>query len=148
MARSSAMSRADAAVALPGRRGGRGRAGRRGARRVAFEDIRELYLAADALITDYSSAMFDFAITGKPLYFYTYDLAHYRDEMRGFYFDFEAEAPGPLCMDMNELHRGGGGRRPVRGARSPIATAPFASGTATSTTAARGARGRPGVQPR
>jgi CDP-glycerol glycerophosphotransferase len=68
-----------------------------------FEDIRELYLAADALITDYSSAMFDFAITGKPLYFYTYDLVHYRDEMRGFYFDFEAEAPGPLCMDMDEL---------------------------------------------
>ena len=68
-----------------------------------FEDIRELYLAADALITDYSSAMFDFAITGKPLLFYTYDLVHYRDEMRGFYFDFEAEAPGPLCMDMDEL---------------------------------------------
>ena len=69
----------------------------------AFEDIRELYLAADVLITDYSSAMFDFAITGKPLLFYTYDLVHYRDELRGFYFDFEAEAPGPLCMDMDEL---------------------------------------------
>jgi CDP-glycerol glycerophosphotransferase len=69
----------------------------------AFEDIRELYLAADALITDYSSVMFDFAITGKPLLFYTYDLVHYRDELRGFYFDFEAEAPGPLCMEMDEL---------------------------------------------
>ena len=69
----------------------------------AFEDIRELYLAADVLITDYSSVMFDFAITGKPLLFYTYDLVHYRDELRGFYFDFEAEAPGPLCMDMDEL---------------------------------------------
>jgi CDP-glycerol glycerophosphotransferase len=68
-----------------------------------FEDIRELYLAADALITDYSSVMFDFAITGKPLLFYTYDLVHYRDELRGFYFDFEAEAPGPLCTDMDEL---------------------------------------------
>ena len=67
------------------------------------EDIRELYLAADALITDYSSCMFDFAITGKPLVFYTYDLAHYRDEMRGFYFDFESAAPGPLCGDMDEL---------------------------------------------
>jgi CDP-glycerol glycerophosphotransferase len=68
-----------------------------------FEDIRELYLAADALITDYSSVMFDFAITGKPLLFYTYDLTHYRDELRGFYFNFEAEAPGPLCMEMDEL---------------------------------------------
>jgi CDP-glycerol glycerophosphotransferase len=68
-----------------------------------YEDIRDLYLAADVLITDYSSVMFDFAITGKPLLFYTYDLQHYRDELRGFYFDFEAEAPGPLCMDMDEL---------------------------------------------
>jgi CDP-glycerol glycerophosphotransferase len=69
----------------------------------AHEDIRELYLAADILVTDYSSAMFDFAVTGKPLLFYTYDLEHYRDELRGFYFDFEAEAPGPLCSDMDEL---------------------------------------------
>ena len=37
-------------------------------------DIRELYLAADVLITDYSSAMFDFAVTGKPIVLYTYDL--------------------------------------------------------------------------
>jgi CDP-glycerol glycerophosphotransferase (TagB/SpsB family) len=62
----------------------------------AYPDIRELYLAADVLITDYSSAMFDFAVTGKPMLFFTYDLAAYRDELRGFYFDFEAEAPGPL----------------------------------------------------
>jgi CDP-glycerol glycerophosphotransferase len=48
------------------------------------------------LITDYSSVMFDFAVTGKPMVFYTYDLEHYRDDVRGFYFDFEAQAPGPL----------------------------------------------------
>jgi CDP-glycerol glycerophosphotransferase len=69
----------------------------------SYEDIRELYLAADVLVTDYSSVMFDFAITGKPLLFYTYDLDFYRDELRGFYFDFEAEAPGPLCRTMDEL---------------------------------------------
>lgn len=66
-------------------------------------DIRELYLAADVLVTDYSSAMFDFAVTGKPVLFYTYDLAEYRDEFRGFYFDLEAEAPGPLCRTTTEL---------------------------------------------
>jgi CDP-glycerol glycerophosphotransferase len=60
------------------------------------EDVRDLYLAADALVTDYSSAMFDFAVTGKPMVFFTYDLEHYRDELRGFCFDFEGEAPGPL----------------------------------------------------
>jgi CDP-glycerol glycerophosphotransferase len=62
----------------------------------AYPDVSLLYLAADAMVTDYSSAMFDFAITGKPLLFFTYDLAHYRDALRGFYFDFDAHAPGPL----------------------------------------------------
>jgi CDP-glycerol glycerophosphotransferase len=60
-------------------------------------DIRELYLAADVLVTDYSSAMFDFAVTGKPMVFFPYDLDEYRDSVRGFYFDLEAEAPGPVC---------------------------------------------------
>jgi CDP-glycerol glycerophosphotransferase len=66
-------------------------------------DIRELYLAADAMITDYSSAMFDFAVTGKPIVFFTYDLDEYRDGVRGFYFDLEAEAPGPLCRTTDEV---------------------------------------------
>ncbi|SOE01643.1 CDP-glycerol glycerophosphotransferase family protein [Blastococcus haudaquaticus] len=68
-----------------------------------YPDIRDLYLAADVLVTDYSSAMFDFAVTGKPMIFYTYDLAHYRDSVRGFYFDFVPEAPGPVVETMPEL---------------------------------------------
>jgi CDP-glycerol glycerophosphotransferase len=68
-----------------------------------YPDIRDLYLAADVLLTDYSSAMFDFAVTGKPMLFYTYDLAQYRDEVRGFYFDFEREAPGPLLATTAEV---------------------------------------------
>jgi len=67
------------------------------------EDVRELYLAADVLVTDYSSLMFDFAITGKPIVYYVYDLEFYRDQLRGFYFDFEAEAPGPLCRTTDEV---------------------------------------------
>ena len=67
------------------------------------QDIRELYLAADILLTDYSSAMFDFAITRKPMLFFTYDLAEYRDVTRGFYFDFEHEAPGPLLATTEEV---------------------------------------------
>jgi CDP-glycerol glycerophosphotransferase len=66
-------------------------------------DIRELYLAADVLITDYSSAMFDFAVTGKPMVFFTYDLAEYRDQTRGFYFELEETAPGPLCESSDEV---------------------------------------------
>ncbi|MEA2249733.1 MAG: CDP-glycerol glycerophosphotransferase [Solirubrobacteraceae bacterium] len=59
-------------------------------------DVSELYLAADVLVTDYSSTMFDFAVTGKPILYLTYDLEYFQNELRGFYFDFEATAPGPL----------------------------------------------------
>ncbi|MFF1908398.1 CDP-glycerol glycerophosphotransferase family protein [Kitasatospora sp. NPDC058218] len=61
-----------------------------------YPDVQELLLIADVLVTDYSSIMFDFAITGRPVLFFTYDLEHYRDTLRGFSFDFEAQAPGPL----------------------------------------------------
>jgi CDP-glycerol glycerophosphotransferase len=61
-----------------------------------FPDLIELMLVADALVTDYSSSMFDFASTGRPMIFFTPDLEVYRDEIRGFSIDFEAEAPGPL----------------------------------------------------
>ncbi|MEV7602679.1 CDP-glycerol glycerophosphotransferase family protein [Kitasatospora sp. NPDC089797] len=64
-----------------------------------YPDPQELLLIADVLVTDYSSIMFDFAITGRPMYFFTYDLEHYRDTLRGFYFDFERDAPGPLVPD-------------------------------------------------
>jgi CDP-glycerol glycerophosphotransferase len=70
-----------------------------------YPDNRELYLAADVLVTDYSSVMFDFAVTRKPMLFFTPDLAEYRDELRGFYFDFEAEVPGPLVSSVGELVR-------------------------------------------
>ncbi len=66
-------------------------------------DIADLYLAADAMVTDYSSAMFDFAVTGKPLLLYPYDLAHYRDRLRGFTFDIDTEGPGDLVLDREAL---------------------------------------------
>jgi CDP-glycerol glycerophosphotransferase len=66
-------------------------------------DIRDLYLVADVLITDYSSVMFDFVNTGRPILFFTWDLDEYRDNLRGFYFDFETEAPGPLLLESSEV---------------------------------------------
>lgn len=68
-----------------------------------WPETAELYLAADVLVTDYSSAMVDFAITGKPMLFYTYDLDEYRDRLRGFYVDFEREVPGPLLRTSAEV---------------------------------------------
>ena len=61
-----------------------------------YEDIAELYLISDILITDYSSVFFDYANLRKPILFFTYDINKYRDTLRGFYMDFEKEAPGPL----------------------------------------------------
>ncbi|RRK11417.1 CDP-glycerol glycerophosphotransferase family protein [Lactiplantibacillus garii] len=59
------------------------------------EDINDLYLISDLLITDYSSVMFDFAILDRPMLFYPYDLDHYQDDIRGFYFDYH-DVPGPI----------------------------------------------------
>ena len=76
----------------------------RAVRDVSFyPDVSELYLAADVLVTDYSSTMFDFAVTGKPLLFYTYDLEDYESRVRGFYFDLASVAPGPLLRSNDEL---------------------------------------------
>jgi CDP-glycerol glycerophosphotransferase (TagB/SpsB family) len=69
----------------------------------AYPDIRYLYLAADVLVTDYSSTMFDFAVTGKPIVNFTYDLDYFQDTLRGFYFDLAEAAPGPLLATSDEV---------------------------------------------
>lgn len=68
-----------------------------------YEDIRELYLISDLLITDYSSVFFDYGNLKRPMIFYVYDIDTYRDKLRGFYFDFEKEAPGPLAKTSEEV---------------------------------------------
>nr|BFF11890.1 hypothetical protein GCM10025699_31930 [Microbacterium flavescens] len=70
---------------------------------TGFPDTSLLLLAADALVTDYSSVMFDFSVTGKPMYFLVPDMEHYRGELRGFYFDLTAHAPGPVVRSQDEL---------------------------------------------
>ncbi|MFF3732599.1 CDP-glycerol glycerophosphotransferase family protein [Streptomyces sp. NPDC002476] len=69
----------------------------------AHPDVAELLLIADVLVTDYSGVMFDFAHTGRPMLFHTYDLAHYRDTVRGFCLDFETRAPGPLLPRTDDI---------------------------------------------
>jgi CDP-glycerol glycerophosphotransferase len=55
------------------------------------------------MITGYSSTMFVFAITGKPLLHDVPDYERFRDEVRGFYFDLAEQSPGPLARDIDEL---------------------------------------------
>ncbi|MEU1617833.1 CDP-glycerol glycerophosphotransferase family protein [Streptomyces sp. NPDC005722] len=66
-------------------------------------DVAELLLLADVLVTDYASPAADFANTGRPMLFLVPDLEHFRDTLRGFYPDFEAQAPGPLLQSTAEL---------------------------------------------
>jgi CDP-glycerol glycerophosphotransferase len=68
-----------------------------------YPDVADLYLAADAAVVDYSSLRFDFGVTGKPMVFHVPDLERYRDDSRGWLFDFEPTAPGPLLRTTDEV---------------------------------------------
>lgn len=70
----------------------------------SYLDIADLYLISDILITDYSSVFFDYANLRRPIIFYMYDLEDYRDRLRGFYFDIEADAPGPIVETEDKLY--------------------------------------------
>ena len=81
--------------------------------------------------------MFDFAPTGKPMLFFTYDLEDYRDNLRGFYFDFEAEVPGPLLATSPRSWRP---RRPGRGGGAVPGLQAFTARSSARWTTARRAR--------
>lgn len=66
-------------------------------------DIAELFLVSDMLITDYSSVMFDYSILKRPMFFYAYDLDKYKNDLRGFYFNYESEMPGPISYNTENL---------------------------------------------
>jgi CDP-glycerol glycerophosphotransferase (TagB/SpsB family) len=57
--------------------------------------IEELMLASDALVTDYSSTIFEFSRLGRPIVLFAPDLAAY-ERQRGFYFDYRSGVPGPV----------------------------------------------------
>jgi len=82
---------------------------RKGSQRVLdvtrYPDIADLYLAADVLVTDYSSVFFDFSLTDKPMIFLAPDLTEYRDDNRGFYLDYHETVPGPICLSTDDVIR-------------------------------------------
>ncbi|WP_084131264.1 bifunctional glycosyltransferase/CDP-glycerol:glycerophosphate glycerophosphotransferase [Actinocatenispora sera] len=65
-------------------------------------DIQDLYPIADVLLTDYSSAMFDFLVLDRPVVVFAPDWELYRT-LRGAYFDLMAEAPGLVARTSEEL---------------------------------------------
>lgn len=70
---------------------------------TSYPHVTDLFLAADAMITDYSSVMFDYSVTGRPMIFFVPDLARYRDQTRGVYFDLEELAPGPVLFRADDV---------------------------------------------
>ena len=66
-----------------------------------YPDMQELLYAADVLITDYSSSMWDFSLTRRPCFLYATDLNYY-DLDRGFYSDIHTW-PYPLAESNSAL---------------------------------------------
>ncbi|MEU3983691.1 CDP-glycerol glycerophosphotransferase family protein [Streptomyces sp. NPDC026672] len=67
-----------------------------------YDPVEELALAADALVTDYSSIMFDYANLDRPIVIYADDWETYTTA-RGVYFDLMAEPPGRVARTQEEL---------------------------------------------
>ena len=91
--------------------------------------VEDLYLAADVLVTDYSSAMFDYAVLDRPIVIYAPDWDGYR-LTRGVYFDLMAEPPGAVAtsdaelLDVFATGAEAGAARPPPGPRSGSGSAP------------------------
>lgn len=66
------------------------------------DDVNDLYIISDLMITDYSSTMFDYGNLRRPMVFFMYDLDEYQGEIRDFYFDIN-ELPGPIVKTQEEL---------------------------------------------
>ncbi|MEZ0076731.1 CDP-glycerol glycerophosphotransferase family protein [Planotetraspora sp. GP83] len=69
---------------------------------TTYPDMADLLLIADVLVTDYSSSLFDFVATGRPVVLFTPDLAKYRST-RGLYLDLESQRPGPRLETSAEV---------------------------------------------
>lgn len=70
---------------------------------TTYPEINDLFLLADVAVTDYSSIMFDYSVTRKPMVFFVPDLDDYRDRRRGLYFDLDETAPGPRLRTTDEV---------------------------------------------
>jgi len=68
-----------------------------------YHDISDLYLVSDLLITDYSSVFFDYAYLKRPIIFFPYDYNEYKDELRGFYLNYEKDLPGEIAWNEDQL---------------------------------------------
>ncbi|MDP3974427.1 MAG: CDP-glycerol glycerophosphotransferase family protein, partial [bacterium] len=67
------------------------------------DDIQEILIHTDILVVDYSSLIFDFALSKKSIIFYPFDYMDYIAHSRNMYFDYYKEMPGPFANNEKEL---------------------------------------------
>ena len=67
-----------------------------------YPNINDLFCVTDILITDYSSAYYEFSIFKKPILFFVYDRLLY-ENVRGVYQSIKASAPGKVCDNFKQL---------------------------------------------
>lgn len=68
-----------------------------------IDDIQEVLVQTDLLISDYSSTFIDYLLKRKPVIFYIYDLEVYLDKSRRMYCEYLDEVPGPFARTEEEL---------------------------------------------
>ena len=69
---------------------------------LSMEDNMDLFSAADVMITDYSSTIYEYSLFGKPMVFYAFDIEEYEKD-RGFHLDYRKSAPGAVAEDFDGL---------------------------------------------
>lgn len=68
------------------------------------DDIQELFVNIDVLISDYSACIFDFSLTEKLQLLYPFDMEEYRKDRGDFYFDYRQEnLPGLIISDKDDF---------------------------------------------
>ena len=68
-----------------------------------YPGVTTLLAAADVLVTDYSSIVFEYALLKRPMVFFAYDLEEFERTGRDFYEPYESFVPGPVTKDSKEL---------------------------------------------
>ena len=67
-----------------------------------YNNVNDLMIVSDLLITDYSAISFDYSVLCKPIFCYAYDYETYLAE-RGTYFDIDKKYPNKSCRTEDEL---------------------------------------------
>ena len=67
-----------------------------------YDNINDILLISEMLITDYSSVVFEYSLLERPIIFYSPDRDLYKEE-RDFYYDYEEFVPGPIISTTEGL---------------------------------------------